>query len=273
MNDVKPAEAPVDPVLKDDLAVLQVLMAEHASVVSARSLAYNEAFTRAGMFLQALGMSFVGLSLLGAALGFSQEVLFIAMIVVAFDVLIGIATFRRVADTGREDLMAMQAMNRIRQGYVRVAPGSTPFITAGTYDDVPSVMGSYGFDEASTSTTIGNVAYGISTSLGLVGMVLAVVSGVLASLILLAWVARRRSPSSPELSPRSSCSRRSCDGRWAPRARTRLRSPSGSRRPALSPARSARHRPSCGSACGRRGMLDAGRRDVAGLEEAAWISP
>ena len=186
MNDVKPAESPVDPVLKDDLAVLQVLMAEHASVVSARSLAYNEAFTRAGMFLQALGMSFVGLSLLGAALGFSQEVLFIAMIVVAFDVLIGIATFRRVADTGREDLMAMQAMNRIRQGYVRVAPGSTPFITAGTYDDVPSVMGSYGFDEASTSTTIGNVAYGISTSLGLVGMVLAVVSGVLASLILLA---------------------------------------------------------------------------------------
>ena len=98
------------------MATLQVLMAEHASLVSARSLAYNEAFTRAGMFLQALGMSFLGLSLLGAALGFSQDVLVIAMVVVAFDVLIGIATFRRVADTGREDLRAMQAMNRIRQG-------------------------------------------------------------------------------------------------------------------------------------------------------------
>ena len=138
------------------------------------------------MFLQALGMSFLGLSLLGAALGFTQDVLVIAMVVVAFDVLIGIATFRRVADTGREDLWAMQAMNRIRNGYVRVAPGSTPFLTAGTFDDVPSVMRSYGFTEPSTSTTVGDLVYGISTSLGLVGMVLSVVSGVLASLVALA---------------------------------------------------------------------------------------
>jgi hypothetical protein len=175
-----------DPDVAGDTTTLQVLMAEHASLVSARSLAYNEAFTRAGMFLQALGMSFLGMSLLGAALGFSRDVLVIAMIVVAFDVLIGIATFRRVADTGREDLWAMQAMNRIRHGYLRVAPGSRPFITAGTFDDVPSVLGSYGFADSSTSTSIGDIAYGISTSLGLVGMVLAVVSGVLASLVALA---------------------------------------------------------------------------------------
>jgi hypothetical protein len=178
--------APAKPEVGGDLTVLQVLMAEHASLVSARSLAYNEAFTRAGMFLQALGMSFVGLSLLGAALGFTRDVLVIAVIVVAFDVLIGIATFRRVADTGREDLWAMQAMNRIRQGYVRVAPGSAPFLTAGTSDDVPGVMGSYGFTETETSTLVGDIAYGVSTSLGLVGMVLAVVSGVLVSLVVLA---------------------------------------------------------------------------------------
>ena len=186
-----PPEPPVtpdadDPDIAGDMATLQVLMAEHASLVSARSLAYNEAFTRAGMFLQALGMTFLGMSLLGAALGFSRDVLVIAVVVVAFDVLIGIATFRRVADTGREDLWAMQAMNRIRQGYVRVAPGSTPFLTAGTFDDVPSVMRSYWFTEPSTSTAVGNLVYGISTSLGLIGMVLSVVSGVLASLVALA---------------------------------------------------------------------------------------
>ena len=182
----RPDTPDADPDVTGDLATLQVLMAEHASLVSARSLAYNEAFTRAGMFLQALGMSFLGLSLLGAALGFTRDVLVLAMVVVAFDVLIGIATFRRVADTGKEDLWAMQAMNRIRHGYVRVAPGSRRFITAGTYDDVHSVLGSYGFTDTSTSSTIGDVAYGLSTSLGLVGMVLAVVSGVLASLVALA---------------------------------------------------------------------------------------
>jgi hypothetical protein len=187
MSDRDAADAPGDePPLDGNMTVLQVLMAEHASLLSSRSLAYNEAFTRAGMFLQALGMSFVGLSLLGAALGFTRDVLVIAVIVVAFDVLIGIATFRRVADTGREDLWAMQAMNRIRHGYVRVAPGSKPFITAGTFDDVPSVMGSYGFEDSSSSTTVGDIAYGISTSLGLIGMVLAILTGVLVSLVVLA---------------------------------------------------------------------------------------
>ena len=186
-----PPEPPVTPDADDldiagDMATLQVLMAEHSSLVSARSLVYNEAFTRAGMFLQALGMSFVGLSLLGAALGFTQDVLVVAVIVVGFDVLIGVATYKRVVDTGREDLWAMQAMNRIRQGYVRVAPGSRPFISTGTFDDAPSVLRSYGFTEPSTSTTVGDLMYGISTSLGLVGMVLSVVSGVLASLVALA---------------------------------------------------------------------------------------
>jgi hypothetical protein len=184
-DEVRVTSAADDAVAGDPIT-LQVLMSEHASLLSSRSLAYNEAFTRAGMFLQALGMSFVGLSLLGAALGFTRDVLVIAVIVVAFDVLIGIATFRRVSDTGREDLWLMQAMNRIRQGYVRVAPASRPFLTAGTFDDVPSVLGSYGFTDTSTPNPIGDIAYGISTSLGLVGMVLAVVSGVLASLIVLA---------------------------------------------------------------------------------------
>ena len=213
------------------MAVLQVLMAEHASLVSSRSLVYNEAFTRAGMFLQALGMSFVGLSLLGAALGFTRDVLVIAVIVVAFDVLIGIATFRRVADTGREDLWAMQAMNRIRQGYVRVAPGSTPFLTAGTFDDVPSVMGSYGFEDSrrrppsATSPTASRPRSGWS---GWCSRFSAASSPRSSP-----WppAARCRRPSSSGSSPPSSCSRCSSDGRWAPPARARRRSACGSPRP------------------------------------------
>ncbi len=244
-----PPEPPVtpdadDPDIAGDMATLQVLMAEHASLVSARSLAYNEAFTRAGMFLQALGMSFLGMSLLGAALGFSRDVLVIAMVVVAFDVLIGIATFRRVADTGREDLWAMQAMNRIRHGYVRVAPGSRPFITAGTFDDVPSVMRSYGFTEPSTSTAVGDLVYGISTSLGLVGMVLV---GRLRGPRLARRPGRRRLVAGcgdrrhRDHHRRVRGARRA--GPWAPRARTRRQSRSGSRRRARTPAVTARTAP------------------------------
>ena len=42
-----------------DPRALQILTAEHASLQSARSLAYNESFTRGGMFLAFMSTSFV----------------------------------------------------------------------------------------------------------------------------------------------------------------------------------------------------------------------
>ena len=51
----------------DDPRAIQMLATEHWSLLSARSLAYNEAFTRGGMFLTFLSMSFVGLALLAMA--------------------------------------------------------------------------------------------------------------------------------------------------------------------------------------------------------------
>ena len=51
-----------------DPRALQILSAEHSSLLSARALAYNEAFTRAGMFLAFLSMSFVALALVAQAL-------------------------------------------------------------------------------------------------------------------------------------------------------------------------------------------------------------
>src|SRR5687768_9183503 len=58
-----PAEswADVDP---RDPGVLQILSTEHWGLLSARSLVYNEAFTRVGSFLTLVSLSFVGLALL-----------------------------------------------------------------------------------------------------------------------------------------------------------------------------------------------------------------
>ena len=69
--------------LADDPRALQILTTEHWSLLSARGLAYNEAFTRAGMFLAFLSMSFVGLALLAQAMGFSRDFLVVAAIVLS----------------------------------------------------------------------------------------------------------------------------------------------------------------------------------------------
>ena len=53
--------------------VVQILATEHWSLLASRSLAYNEAFTRGGMFLTFLSMSFVALALLAQAMSFGDS--------------------------------------------------------------------------------------------------------------------------------------------------------------------------------------------------------
>jgi hypothetical protein len=178
-----PGPTPVEPASMDDPRFLQVLTTEHWSLLTARSLAYNEAFTRASMFLTFLSMSFVGLALAGPPLEFDRSFLVIAAIVLAFDVLIGLLTFVRVANCNVEDLRAMHGMNRIRHGYVQVVPPSARYFVTGTNDDAKSVIASYGF--VGSSSPIADVAYGMSTSLGLVGLVLTLVAGTFTGVVAL----------------------------------------------------------------------------------------
>ncbi|HEY7846693.1 MAG TPA: hypothetical protein VIC83_00705 [Candidatus Limnocylindria bacterium] len=160
--------------LRDPRAI-QILSTEHWSVLTARSLAYNEAFVRAGMFLTFLSMSFVGLALLADAMTFGTEFLTVATIVLAFDLIVGLTTFERVAGANFDDLRAMQGMARIRHGYLQAAPKLLPYFSTATHDDIDTVARDYGASEGYGLSTI---IYGLSTSLGMVGLVVAMVAGV-----------------------------------------------------------------------------------------------
>ena len=56
-----------------DPRAITLLTTEHWSLLTARSLAYNEAFTRGGMFLTFLSMSFVALALFSSAMSFGER--------------------------------------------------------------------------------------------------------------------------------------------------------------------------------------------------------
>ena len=166
--------------------LLQILSTEHWSLLSARSLAYNEAFTRASMFLTFVSMSFVGLALLASATGFTSDFLLITAVVLAFDLVIALVTFVRVAAANREDTLAVQGMNRIRHAYVEIAPEAERYFAAGTTDDFPGILRTY-MATAGGETVLGSLAYGFSTSLGLVGLVTAMLAGLLGAVVALAF--------------------------------------------------------------------------------------
>jgi len=178
-----PPTPPVTPVTSlDDPRALQILSTEHWSLLTSRSLAYNEAFIRGGMFLTFLSTSFVALALLAQAMSFGDEFLTIAAIILAFDLAIGLATFGRIAGANEDDLRALHGMARIRHGYTQIAPIVTPYFTTATHDDVASVIAGYG---SLPATTGGSMLYGLTTSGGMIGLIVSMVGGVLAAVLAL----------------------------------------------------------------------------------------
>jgi hypothetical protein len=166
-----------------DPRTITLLTTEHWSLLSARSLAYNEAFVRAGMFLTFLSMSFVALGLLSQASGFTSEFLVITVLVLSFDLVIGLTTYGRMLGANFDDFRAMHGMARIRHGYTQMAPLVSRYLTTPTHDDMTSVGAAYG--SLSSSGALGEVIYGLTTSSGMIGLIVAMLAGVLGSVLAL----------------------------------------------------------------------------------------
>jgi hypothetical protein len=163
-----------------DPRAIQIMSTEHWSLLASRSLAYNEAFIRGGMFLTFLSMSFVALALLAQGMSFDSEFLTVAAILLAFDLVIGLATYGRITGANVDDLRAVYGMARIRHGYTEAAPVLVPYFTTATHDDVASILTAYG---SPASSGIGTIWYGLTTSGGMIGLITSMVGGVLAAVV------------------------------------------------------------------------------------------
>jgi hypothetical protein len=169
----------------DDPRALQILSTEHFSLLSARSLAYNESFTRAGMFLTFLSASLVVLGFLVGPLGLTETYALIAALLLSANLFIGLATLNRLLDAGQEELQAVRGMNRIRHAYVEMVPGLEPYLVAGIHDDAMGVLSAYGPTPAERPGPISMIAHGMTTTGGMVGAINALVAGGLGAVVAL----------------------------------------------------------------------------------------
>jgi hypothetical protein len=164
----------------DDPRVISILSTEHWSLLSARSLAYNEAFVRAGMFLTFLSMSFVALALVAQAMSFGRDFLSVAALVLTFDFVIGVTTFGRINGANLDDLRAVHGMARIRHAYTQITPIVTPYFTTPTHDDIDAVVKVYG---PISDRLPGQIVYGFTTSNGMIALIVSLVGGVLLTVL------------------------------------------------------------------------------------------
>jgi hypothetical protein len=168
----------------EDPRALTILTTEHWSLLSARSLVYNEAFARAGMFLAFLSATLVALGLVATATAFSDAFLVVAAVVLGLNLFIGIATLGRISGASMEDIRYLQGMNRIRHAYHEMVPGLTPYFSTNHHDDVGSVLSLYGSGVA-TESKLASAFHGLTTIPSMITIICCALSGVLVSIVLL----------------------------------------------------------------------------------------
>lgn len=114
---------------------LQIMSTEHWSLLASRSLAWNESFSRAGMFLSTLSGSIVALALVAQATEFGEGFRIFGLVILPVVLVVGIGTVLRMGIANYHDSICVVGMNRIRGGYLEIAPDLERYFVMGTTDD------------------------------------------------------------------------------------------------------------------------------------------
>jgi hypothetical protein len=114
---------------------LQILSTEHWSLLASRALAWNESFSRAGMFLTTLTGAIVALALVAQASAFGDGFSLFALVILPVVLFIGVATHIRLGAANYHEALCVTGMNRIRAAYLELAPDVERYFVMSAHDD------------------------------------------------------------------------------------------------------------------------------------------
>jgi len=174
------AEVPIVPSIEgvSSAVRLQILSTEHWSLLATRSLAWNETFSRAGMFLSTLSGAMVAIALVAQASRSNSGFVLFALAILPIVLFIGVATFVRLGSANYYDAMCVVGMNRIRAGYLELVPDLERYFVMSAHDDQRGVAISMGVPPGMRSAL-----HVIAATPAVVSTLNAVIAGVIAALL------------------------------------------------------------------------------------------
>lgn len=161
-----------------DAVRVQILSTEHWSLLATRNLTWNESFSRASWFVTVVSATVVALALVAQSTDFGPSFRLFAILLIPLLIVIGVATVIRLVQLNSEDVELVIGMNRLRRGYLDLAPELERYFVTGHRDDLAGIMRTYG----TRRTRIPATQYLSSIAL-LVSLIVAVLTGALAALI------------------------------------------------------------------------------------------
>jgi hypothetical protein len=159
---------------------LQILTTEHWSLLSTRSLSWNEAFSRASMFLSVLSGAVVALALVAQATAFGDGFVTFALLILPVVLFAGVASFARLVAINHEDVAWVVGMNMLRHAYLELAPELRGYFITGSNDDEAGVMATYG-----AAPGPGSFVHEFVTTPGMLAVINGVVAGILVGIVAL----------------------------------------------------------------------------------------
>jgi len=115
---------------------LQILSNEHWSLLASRSMAWNESFSRTGMFLSTLSGAIIALALVAQATEFGEGFRLFALVILPVVLIVGVGTVLRLGMSNYHESRCIIGLNRIRAAYMELAPDLEPYMVMGTTDDM-----------------------------------------------------------------------------------------------------------------------------------------
>ena len=160
----------------DDPRALDILTTEHWSLLSTRTLGYQEMFGRTTIFVAILSGGVVALALLAQATDFRRETLWFALMLISVALFIGVATFIRSVAINYEDARWVAGMNLLRHAYLQIVPELQPFFVTGHKPDADGLSLGHGSPQR-----LVNLTRSLTTTSGIVAALNSVLAGSLAS--------------------------------------------------------------------------------------------
>ena len=159
---------------------LQILTTEHWSLLSTRSLSWNEAFSRASMFLSVLSGAVVALALVAQATAFGEGFMTFALLILPVVLFVGVATFLRLVAINHEDVRWVVGMNLLRHAYLEAAPSFATTSSRGQ-----TTMRRASWPPTERHLVPGSFAHEFVTTPGMLAVVDGVIAGILVAIVAL----------------------------------------------------------------------------------------
>lgn len=160
----------------DDPRALEILTTEHWSLLSTRTVGYEEMFGRTTIFMAVLSGFVIALALLGQATHFGRVTLVSALLLISVALFVGLTTFVRCVKINFDDARWVTGMNLLRHAYLQIVPELEPyFVTGHELDDERSPLGH------GSRQRLANLANSLTTTSSVVAALNSVLVGSLAS--------------------------------------------------------------------------------------------